>query len=684
MKTLVIVESPAKAKTIKKYLPADYKVEASMGHIIDLPREQMGINIEKDFKPLYIAMPDKKEVVKRLKAQAKASDQILLATDPDREGEAISWHIANLLGVDLSQDVRVEFHEITKNVVNNAFEHRRKIDMDLVNSQQARRILDRLVGYKLSPFLWNKVKKGLSAGRVQSVTTRMIVDREEEIERFVPKEYWLISAFLKKSAKEKSFEAKFYGVEGKKTEIKTEDEAKNILKKVENGKYVVQNVKQSKRQKNAPFPFTTSTLQQEANKKLGFTTKKTMMIAQQLYEGVDIAGQGSTGLITYLRTDSVRVSDEARASALAYITQQFGKEYAMYATRKTTKKGGVQDAHEAIRPTMIVLSPQSIAGSLTRDQAKLYDLIYKRFLASNMKPAQYDVLTVNIVCNDVMFRATGSVLVFDGYLKLYDNKTEEDQENMLPPLAEGEVLLLDKMTSEQKFTLPPARYTEASLVKALEEKGIGRPSTYAATIATILNRQYVTLEEKKFKPTDLGIIVTDVMKEHFKDIIDIDFTAQMENRLDSVSEGNVNWVELIRKFYETFEQDLKKAETMDKIKIPDVISGEKCEKCGSDMLVKDGRYGKFLACSAFPKCKNVKSIIETVDAKCPQCGANLTKRKTKRGKIFYGCSAYPACDYLTWDVPTKEKCETCGSLKFKKARTKGAKAACLVCDAQKE
>ncbi len=497
MKTLVIVESPAKAKTIKKYLPDGYRVEASMGHIIDLPREQMGINVEKDFKPLYITMPDKKEVAKRLKEQAKDSERIFLATDPDREGEAISWHIANLLGVDLDEEVRVEFHEITKKAVSNAFEHRRKIDMDLVNSQQARRILDRLVGYKLSPFLWNKVKKGLSAGRVQSVTTRMIVDREEEIENFVSKEYWLINALLKKEAGEKSFQAKFYGVDGKKTEIKTKEEADAILKKVENGQYVVQKVKQSKRQKNAPFPFTTSTLQQEANKKLGFTTKKTMMIAQQLYEGVEIEGQGLTGLITYLRTDSIRVSEEARSAALAYITAQYGKEYAMYARRKTAKKDGVQDAHEAIRPTMIELSPQSVTGSLSRDQARLYNLIYQRFLASNMKPAQYDVLTVDIACNEVLFRATGSVLVFDGYLKLYDNKTEEDQENMLPSLAEGDVLLLEKITSEQKFTLPPPRYTEASLVKALEERGIGRPSTYAATIATILNRRYVTLEEKK-------------------------------------------------------------------------------------------------------------------------------------------------------------------------------------------
>lgn len=682
MKTLVIVESPAKAKTIKKYLPDGYRVEASMGHIIDLPREQMGINVEKDFKPFYITMPDKKEVAKRLKEQAKESEKIFLATDPDREGEAISWHIANLLGVDLDEEVRVEFHEITKKAVSNAFEHRRKIDMDLVNSQQARRILDRLVGYKLSPFLWNKVKKGLSAGRVQSVTTRMIVDREEEIENFVPKEYWLINALLKKETEEKSFQAKFYGIDGKKTEIKTKEEADAILKKVENGQYVVQKVKQSKRQKNAPFPFTTSTLQQEANKKLGFTTKKTMMIAQQLYEGVEIEGQGLTGLITYLRTDSIRVSEEARSAALAYITAQYGKEYAMYARRKTAKKDGVQDAHEAIRPTMIELSPQSVTGSLSRDQARLYNLIYQRFLASNMKPAQYDVLTVDIACNEVLFRATGSVLVFDGYLKLYDNKTEEDQENMLPSLAEGDVLLLEKITSEQKFTLPPPRYTEASLVKALEERGIGRPSTYAATIATILNRRYVTLEEKKFKPTELGVIVTDVMKEYFKDIIDIDFTAQMESELDKISEGNVDWVELIGAFYQEFTQDLQKAEEMDKIKIPDVISGEKCEKCGSDMLVKDGRYGKFLACSAFPKCKNVKSILETIEAKCPKCGANLTKRRTKRGKIFYGCSAYPDCDYLTWSIPTKEKCEKCGSLKFKKTRAKNAKAACLVCDGE--
>ncbi len=682
MKTLVIVESPAKAKTIKKYLPDGYRVEASMGHIIDLPREQMGINVEKDFKPLYITMPDKKEVAKRLKEQAKESERIFLATDPDREGEAISWHIANLLGVDLDEEVRVEFHEITKKAVSNAFEHRRKIDMDLVNSQQARRILDRLVGYKLSPFLWNKVKKGLSAGRVQSVTTRMIVDREEEIENFVPKEYWLINALLKKEAEEKNFQAKFYGVDGKKTEIKTKEEADAILKKIENGQYVVQKVKQSKRQKNAPFPFTTSTLQQEANKKLGFTTKKTMMIAQQLYEGVEIEGQGLTGLITYLRTDSIRVSEEARLAALAYITAQHGKEYAMYARRKTAKKDGVQDAHEAIRPTMIELSPQSVTGSLSRDQARLYNLIYQRFLASNMKSAQYDVLTVDIACNEVLFRATGSVLVFDGYLKLYDNKTEEDQENMLPSLAEGDVLLLEKITSEQKFTLPPPRYTEASLVKALEERGIGRPSTYAATIATILNRRYVTLEEKKFKPTELGVIVTDVMKEYFKDIIDIDFTAQMESELDKISEGNVDWVELIGAFYQEFTQDLQKAEEMDKIKIPDVISGEKCEKCGSDMLVKDGRYGKFLACSAFPKCKNVKSILETIEAKCPKCGANLTKRRTKRGKIFYGCSAYPDCDYLTWSIPTKEKCEKCGSLKFKKTRAKNEKAACLVCDGE--
>lgn len=680
MKTLVIVESPAKAKTIKKYLPADCKVEASMGHIIDLPKEQMGVDIENNFKPRYIPLSDKKEVLKRLKEAAKSSETIILATDPDREGEAISWHIANYLGVDVNDNARVEFHEITKNAVSKAFENKRKIDMNLVNSQQARRILDRLVGYKLSPFLWQKIKKGLSAGRVQSAATRIVVDREQEINNFVPKEYWALSALLSKTDDNKTFEAKFYGLNGKKTEINNEAEAKDILNKIDGKDFIVDSIKQGTKQRNAPFPFTTSTLQQEANKKLGFTTKKTMMIAQQLYEGVEVEGIGYTGLITYLRTDSVRISDEAKEECLKYITESYGKEYAMYTRKKAAKKSNVQDAHEAIRPTSVLNTPQNLSNSLNKDQAKLYELIYKRFLASNMKPALYDVLTVDIACNDVMFRASGSMITFDGYLKVYNNKTEEDEENLLPSLSQGEVLELKKLMHEQKFTLPPARYTEASLVKTLEEKGIGRPSTYAATIATIQNRAYVVMEEKKFVPTDLGILVTNVMKENFKEIVDLDFTAQMESNLDKIAEGEEDWIEIIRSFYSSFEKELNVAQNMEKIKIPDVVSDEKCEKCGSNMLIKEGRYGKFLACQAFPKCRNIKPILEEVKAVCPKCGAPLVKKKTKKGKIFYGCSKYPECDFSTWDMPSKEVCETCKNLKFKKSRTKNAKAYCLICE----
>jgi DNA topoisomerase-1 len=680
MKTLVIVESPAKAKTIKKYLPADCKVEASMGHIIDLPKEQMGVDIENNFKPRYIPLSDKKEVLKRLKEAAKSSENIILATDPDREGEAISWHIANYLGVDVNGDARVEFHEITKNAVSKAFENKRKIDMNLVNSQQARRILDRLVGYKLSPFLWQKIKKGLSAGRVQSAATRIVVDREQEIKDFVPKEYWQISAFLSKKDDNKTFEAKFYGLNGKRAEINNEEAAKDVLERIKDGHYIVDAIKQGKKQRNAPFPFTTSTLQQEANRKLGFTTKKTMMVAQQLYEGVDVEGLGYTGLITYLRTDSVRISEEAKNECLKFITENYGSDYAMYARKKTAKKNNVQDAHEAIRPTSVMHTPQSLAGSLSKDQARLYELIYKRFIASNMKPALYDVLTVDIACNNVMFRASGSVVTFDGYLKVYNNKTDEDEENMLPVLSVGEVLKLKKLTHEQKFTLPPARYTEASLVKTMEEKGIGRPSTYAATIATIQNRAYVKMEDKKFIPTELGVLVTNIMKENFREIVDLDFTAQMENNLDKIAEGQENWVEIVRDFYTNFEKELKEAQTIEKIKIPDVISDEICDKCGSHMLIKEGRYGKFLACQAFPKCKNIKPILEEVKASCPKCGAPLVKKKTKKGKIFYGCSKYPKCDFSTWDIPSKEVCPTCGNLKFKKSRAKNAEPYCLICN----
>ncbi|MEL7569120.1 MAG: type I DNA topoisomerase [Eubacteriaceae bacterium] len=682
MKTLVIVESPAKAKTIKKYLPENCTVEASMGHVIDLPKEQMGVDIENNFKPRYIPLSDKKEILKKLKETAQKSEKVVLATDPDREGEAISWHIANYLGLDINDNDRVEFHEITKNAVAKAFENKRKINMNLVNSQQARRILDRLVGYKLSPFLWNKIKKGLSAGRVQSVATRIIVDREQEINDFIPQEYWLIAAILKKTDDNKSFEAKFYGIDNKKKEISSKEEADDILSRIKGHDFIVDDIKQGTKQRNAPFAFTTSTLQQEANKKLGFTTKKTMMIAQQLYEGIDINDKGYTGLITYLRTDSVRISEEAKDECLKYICDTYGKEYAMYARKAAAKKANVQDAHEAIRPTSVLLSPQSIEDSLNKDQLKLYELIYKRFLASNMKPAVYDVLTVNILCNDVTFRATGSVITFEGYLKAYNNKTEEDEDNLLPSLSKNEYLNLVELKNEQKFTTPPPRYNEASLVKVLEEKGIGRPSTYATTIGTIQNRGYVSLEDKKFFPTDLGVLVTNLMKENFTDIIDYDFTAQMESNLDKIAEGDEEWIKVIRTFYDSFEKELSKAQNIEKIKIPDVISGIKCDKCGSNMLIKEGRYGKFLACQSFPNCKNIKPLLEEINAQCPKCGESLVKKKTKKGKIFYGCSKYPACDFSTWDIPTKEVCKTCGSLKFKKSRTKNAQAYCLKCDSE--
>jgi DNA topoisomerase-1 len=554
--------------------------------------------------------------------------------------------------------------------------------MDLVNSQQARRILDRLVGYKLSPFLWKKVKKGLSAGRVQSVATRLVVDREEEINAFVAKEYWNITALLhQQDRRDETFEAKFYGLNDQKLEINTKQEADDILTKAQTGKYVVKSVKEGQRKKNPPLPFTTSTLQQEANRKLGFTTRKTMMIAQQLYEGVDIEGVGYTGLITYLRTDSVRISEEARSACLAYISDVYGKEYAMYAKKKAAKKSGkVQDAHEAIRPTAVDFTPESLQGSLSRDQIRLYELIYKRFVASNMKPANYDTLSVEISCEDLLFTASGSRIAFEGYLKVYNNKTDEDKEYKLPALKEGEVLALEEVKAEQKFTQPPARYTEAGLVKALEERGIGRPSTYAPTIATIQNRGYVAIEEKKFLPTELGSLVTQLMKENFADIVDYDFTAQMEGELDNVAEGKADWVNVVSDFYTGFEKELEKAQNIEKVKLREEVTDVLCDKCGKNMVIKEGRYGKFLACPGFPDCRNIKPYNEEVDALCPKCGAKLVRRKTKKGRIFYGCLNYPDCDFSTWNTLSKEKCKTCDSLKFKKSRAKDAKAYCLKCD----
>lgn len=664
-KKLVIVESPAKAKTIEKYLPEGCDVIATMGHVIDLPSSKLAIDIENGYKPEYKVIKGKAKTLNEIKAHMKKADEVILATDPDREGEVISYHLANYLGLDLTDDNRIEFHEITPGAISSAMANKRKIDMDLVDAQQARRVLDRLVGYQISPILWKKIMRGLSAGRVQSAATRIIVDRENEIKNFIPEEYWPISAFLKELKDDTVFEAKLTKINGEKAEISNGEDAAKIKADLEKGNYKTEKVTTSKRKRKPAAPFTTSTLQQDANRKLGYSTKKTMMLVQQLYEGLEIKGRGHIGLVTYIRTDSVRISDVAKAQAKTYITENFGEKY--YSNNTYGKKGNIQDAHEAIRPTDVNNTPDSLKDSLTKEQYNLYSLIYKRFLASQMSEAVYDTTAADISCMQYTLHATGSKLVFPGFMKIYDWEDAQSDVKM-PVLKEGEELELKRVSAEQKFTQPPARYTEASLVKALEELGIGRPSTYSPTISTIQARNYVELEDKKFLPTDLGEAVTELMKKNFNDIVDVGFTAEMENELDEIAKGEKNWVEVVDNFYKDFEVELENAQNAERIKLPEIVTDEVCEKCGRNLVIKTGRFGKFLACPGYPECSFTKPLLEKVDAKCPKCGSDIIVRKTKKGRTFYGCKAYPDCDFASWSKPTDKKCPKCGEILYENAK----------------
>jgi len=651
---LIIVESPAKANTIKKFLGGSTKVVASMGHIRDLPKSKLGIDIEHDFEPEYINIRGKGDLIKSLKTDAKKAKKVYLATDPDREGEAIAWHLAKILENDKDKITRVTFNEITKTAVQKAIKEPRNIDLNTVDAQQARRVLDRIVGYKISPILWKKVKRGLSAGRVQSVAVKLIVDRENEIENFIPEEYWNIYADLKDEKSKKQFEARFYGKNGKKQEIHSKEEIDQILKTIEKAKYTVSEVKKGEKKRNPAPPFTTSTMQQEASRKLGFTLKKTMSVAQGLYEGVKIAEKGTVGLITYMRTDSTRISEEARAAAKTQIVATYGEEYYENRYYKTSKDA--QDAHEGIRPTYADIEPDKIKDELTKDQYKLYKLIYNRFMASQMKPAIYDTMAVNIKADDYDFKANGQNLRFKGFMTLYVEGTdekEEKEEGILPELQENQEVKLLKINPKQSFTEPPARYTEASLVKTLEEKGIGRPSTYSPTITTILERRYIQKEQKQLVPTELGKIVNKILTENFTDVINVEFTAKIENEFDEIAEGKEQWKQMIREFYGPFEKELEKVEKeLEHVELVDEVSDVPCDKCGRMMVYKYGKYGKFLACPGYPECKNTKPIVETIDLPCPKCGAVVQVRKTKRGKKYFICENNPqSCDYISWNKP---------------------------------
>ncbi|CDC31169.1 dNA topoisomerase [Clostridium sp. CAG:508] len=676
---LIIVESPAKANTIKKFLGGNTKVMASMGHIRDLPKSKMAVDIEHDFEPEYINIRGKGDLIKSLKKEAKAAKQVYLASDPDREGEAIAWHLAHILEIPEDSNCRVTFNEITKETVKESIKKPRTINMDLVDAQQARRVLDRIVGYKISPVLWKKVKRGLSAGRVQSVAVKLIVDREEEIENFIPEEYWNIYADLLEPNSKKKFQATFYGKDGKKLEIHTKEEVDKILKNIEKGKYIVADVKKGEKKRTPAPPFTTSTMQQEASRKLSFTLKKTMSVAQGLYEGVHVGEKGTVGLITYMRTDSTRISDEARAVAKEVITQKYGANY--YENRYYKTKQNAQDAHEAIRPTYIDLEPEKIKDYLTTDQYKLYRLIYNRFIASQMANAIYDTVTANIDVNNYNFRANGQTLKFKGFMTLYVETIEgekEEEDNSIPELTIGQEVKKEKLEAKQSFTQPPARYTEASLVKALEEKGIGRPSTYSPTITTILERRYIQKEQKQLIPTNLGKIVNKLLVENFPDVINVEFTAKIEEEFDEVAEGKEPWKQVIREFYGPFKVTLDRVEKeLEHVELVEEVSDVPCEKCGRMMVIKYGRYGKFLACPGYPECKNAKPIIETIDVPCPVCGGTVQIKKTRRGKKFYVCENNPGtCEYISWNPPkpgepwTPEKKE---EKKKKTTKTKKAK-----------
>lgn len=682
MSNLVIVESPAKAKTIQKYLGPGFEVVASMGHVRDLPKSKLGVDVDNGFTPQYLDMKGKEEVIKDLKKRAKKSECVYLATDPDREGEAISWHLAQMLHLDLNADNRVAFNEITKNGVQSGMANPHKIDLDLVNAQQARRILDRLVGYKLSPFLWKKVKRGLSAGRVQSVAVRLIVDREEEIRAFVPKEYWSIDAKLRSPHSTKQFMAKLTAVDGEKIEIANEAQTQLLLQRIEQAQFVVTAIKKRVTKKQPAPPFITSTLQQEASKRLGFQSKRTMKAAQELYEGVDIDGMGAVGLITYMRTDSLRISADAQQTAADYIKAEYGENYLPDKPRVFKTRKNAQDAHEAIRPTMPDVTPAQVRKNLTDDQYKLYKLIWERFIASQMANALLDTISVDIDAGGCLFKASGYSVQFDGFTVLYEEKNENEEENqkMLPLLAMNDVLKVIDLGGNQHFTQPPPRFSEATLIKALEENGIGRPSTYAPTITTILARMYVEREGKQLRPTALGEVTTQVMKDHFKHIVDADFTAQMETELDNVEQGTTDWVSMLATFYEDFAATLTTAEeAMDgkHVKIPDEETDIVCEQCGRNMVIKIGRYGKFLACPGFPDCRNTKQIMQETGGTCPKCGQKVVQKKSKRGRTFYGCCGYPDCHFMTWNLPIEEKCPQCGCTLFQRGgKTNGT----LVCE----
>lgn len=683
---LVIVESPAKAKTIKQYLGKSYSVIASMGHVRDLPKSQMGVDLENDhFTPKYITIRGKGDLIAKLKKEAKGAKKIYLATDPDREGEAISWHLAQILGIDEKTDCRIAFNEITKSAVQAAVKEPRPINIDLVDAQQARRVLDRIVGYKISPLLWKKVKKGLSAGRVQSVTTRLIVDREREIDDFVPEEFWSLEALLTKGGAKEKFTASYYGKNGKKQKLSSKEETDAIIAELSGSDFVVNSVKKGEKKRYPAPPFTTSTLQQEASRKLNFTVKRTMMAAQQLYEGVAVTGHGTVGLITYMRTDSLRIANDALADARSFIGERYGKDYLPSSARIYKTKNNAQDAHEAIRPTYVTLTPEEVKSSLSGDMYKLYKLIWERFVACQMQHAVYDTMNVDVAAGDHLFKASGSKLKSKGFMVLYVEGRDdgaEEKDKQLPALAAGDALKLVSLDSAQHFTQPPPRYTEATLVKALEEKGIGRPSTYAPTITTITARGYVTREKKQLIPTELGTVVTDIMTQYFSDIVGVEFTANMEKELDSIEEGRVDWEKVIRDFYTPFRVTLDKAETeIGKIKIEDEVSDVKCEKCGRMMVYKMGRFGKFLACPGFPECRNAKPIVKETGALCPICGGKILEKKSQRGKLYYGCEHNPKCEFMSWDAPvTDEKCPQCGGLLLRKKSKKGDRYLCWNAD----
>ena len=676
-KTLVIVESPAKAKTIEKFLgKSHYAVKASVGHVRDLPKSTLGVDIENNFEPRYINIRGKGDLIKELKKEAKKSKRVYLATDPDREGEAISWHLAYILGIDEDDECRIEFNEITKDAIKKAIKNPRSLDLKLVDAQQARRVLDRLLGYQISPILWLKVRKGLSAGRVQSVTTKLICEKEREINDFIPKEYWTLD-IEGKTENGEIILFKFISFNNEKIDLNNEEDANNILKNIENENLIVEKIESKTRRKSAPKPYTTSVLQQDAANKLSFTTKKTMIIAQELYEGVDIEGEGTVGLISYIRTDSKRISDEAKEKAKAFIVDELGERYYKeYNDKKDGKENKkVQDAHEAIRPTSVLRTPMSVKSSLSKDQFKLYNLIWRRFVASQMEDSVFDVLNVDCRIGDALFRATGSVMKFEGYTKIYNFTEREDK--ILPAINEGDELKVNQFMPVQHFTQPPARFTEASLVKTLEELGIGRPSTYAPTIATILNRGYVEKQGTSLHPTELGMIVTDILNINFKKFIDVDFTAQMENKLDEIEDGNIQWKSVVSEVYEPLKEAIEEAkEKIEKINM-DEETDEICELCGSNMVIKYGRFGKFMACKNYPECKNTKPLVNKVGVKCPKCKeGDIILRKSKKGKAFYGCSNYPECDFISWYKPTGELCKECGSYMIEKHTKNETKEIC--------